>query len=933
MPGFAFAQALQKNDEGYTAKIRQYTTESFFSTPLVDHLPASDRVPTPEKVLGSIVGAPDKLTYTKDIYRYLRELERTSKRVKVSTIGVSEEGREMLLVAISDEANIVNLDQYKRMTARLADPRATTREEAAALLEQDLPFYWLSGSIHSPETGSPEMLMELAYRLAVEESPLIQNIRRNTVVLITPVVETDGHDREVDVYNYHKAFPDKPAPNLVYWGKYVAHDNNRDGIGMALALSRNMMNAFLDWHPVVLHDLHESEPFLYVSTGTGPYNAWLDPIVIDEWQKMAFHDVEEMTKLGVPGVWTYGYYDGWAPNYMFYVANGHNSIGRFYETFGGAGADTGVRNVPQNATTRTWYRPNPPLPRVNWSLRDNVNLQQSALLISLNYTADHKRAFLENFYAKSQRSVAKATTEGPAAWVLPADDPRPAAAANLAALLQLQGIEVQKTTAEAAVGSTRIPAGSYVIRMDQPYSRMADMLLDTQYYSTSDPAPYDDTGWTLGALHNVKTIRIADTGILKTPMALVPAPAKIQGGLSGDPEGTVYLIDHNAENALMTLRYQLKNVKMSVAEKAFEAAGQHFGAGSLVIRSEGAPVNLRARLETDARDFGLKVAAVAEAPKVAMHDVAAPRIALVHTWTNTQNEGWYRFALDSLKVPYEYISDQKLRAIPDLRSLYDVILFGPTPGTAQRLVNGLPMTGDPIPFQASALTPNLGTAPDRTADMRGGLGLDGMAGIARFVEQGGLFITVGSNASIPIDYGLIEGVSIEETRDLRARGTVVQAVVADAASPIAYGYGANLAVYFNQAPVFRVTPAPGGNGAGAPAPRTSGRGSASDPDVVQGRAPFTPPPPAETPPVPGAAQIRPRVVLRFADENALFVSGMLAGARELAGRPAVVDVPRGQGHVVLFANNPMWRSETQGSYFLLFNAILNFDHLDAGRAQ
>src|SRR5579863_3002379 len=143
MPGLAFAQPLQKNDEGYTAKIRQYTTESFFSTPLVDHLPASDRVPTPEKMLGSIAGAPDKLTYTKDIYRYFRELERTSKRVKVSTIGVSEEGREMLLVAISDEANIANLDQYKRMTARLADPRAISDEEAAALLEQDLPFYWL----------------------------------------------------------------------------------------------------------------------------------------------------------------------------------------------------------------------------------------------------------------------------------------------------------------------------------------------------------------------------------------------------------------------------------------------------------------------------------------------------------------------------------------------------------------------------------------------------------------------------------------------------------------------------------------------------------------------------------------------------------------------------------------------------------------------
>ena len=130
---------------------------------------------------------------------------------------------------------------------------------------------------------------------------------------------------------------------------------------MALALSRNMMGAFLEFHPTVLHDLHESVPFLYVSTGMGPYNAWLDPLTIDEWQKMAYVDVEELTRRGVPGVWTHGYYDGWAPNYMFYVANGHNSIGRFYETFGAGGADTGERTVPANSTSRTWFRPNPPL--------------------------------------------------------------------------------------------------------------------------------------------------------------------------------------------------------------------------------------------------------------------------------------------------------------------------------------------------------------------------------------------------------------------------------------------------------------------------------------------------------------------------------------------------------------------------------------------
>src|SRR5271170_2907277 len=375
----------QKMDDAYGAKIREYTTEPFFLTELVDHLPASDTVPTPAKVLGYPIGTPNKLTYTKDIYRYMRALEKASPRVKVFTIGMSEEGRETLLVAVSDEANLKKLDHYKELNARLADPRKTTDAESKQIIAEDIPIYWASGSIHSPETGSPEMLMELAYRLAVEDSPLIQNIRKNMIVLITPCLEVDGRDKEVDVYNYQKENPGKPAPNLVYWGRYVAHDNNRDGMGMALQLTKIMMKTFLDFHPTVLHDLHESVPFLYTSTGMGPYNAWLDPIVIDEWQKMAYEEIEQLTKRNVPGVWTHGYYDGWAPNYMFYIANGHNSIGRFYETFGNGGADTRERKLPDSATSRTWYRPNPPLPRVKWSIRNNVNIQQSALLLALRY--------------------------------------------------------------------------------------------------------------------------------------------------------------------------------------------------------------------------------------------------------------------------------------------------------------------------------------------------------------------------------------------------------------------------------------------------------------------------------------------------------------------------------------------------------------------
>src|SRR5882672_2354972 len=908
------------NNAEYAAKVKANTTESYFMTELVDHLPASDKVPSPDKVIGYEVGAPGHLTYTKDLYRYYHELEKTTPRVRTFIAPEkSEEGKEQVLVAVGDEALLAKLDRYKEITAKLADPRKISETDAQALIGEGKVFYWASGSIHSPESGSPEMLMELAYRLAVEESPFIQAIRKNVIVLITPVLEVDGRDMMVDTYNYRKANPDKNAPNLVFWGKYVAHDNNRDGLGMALALSRNQMKTFLEYHPAILHDLHESVPFLYTSTGTGPYNAWLDPITVDEWNVLAYHEIEEMTKRGVPGVWTHGFYDGWAPNYMFYVANGHNSIGRFYETFGNSVADTLDRTVRAEAQ-RDWFRPNPPQPRVKWSLRNNVNMQESAILLAMNFVSNNKDRFLKNFYLKSKRSVAKATNEGPAAWVVPSDQTRVVEAADMVNLLRLMGVEVHTANKDSTVKDQKFPAGSYVIRMDQPYSRMADMLLDTQYYNVNDPRPYDDTGWTLGALRNVKTVRVTDKAVLQTPMTLLTQDAKVAGSVTGASASPVaYLINHSAENTLMTLRFKLKDLKITTAEEPFEAGGQKFNAGTFIIKSSDNSGDLKEQLAGPVADSGLKAIAVEKLPDVKTHMLAVPRIAILHTWTNTQNDGWFRVEFDRLQVPYTYISDQVIRDTANLREKFDVIIFPPVGGSAQAIVSGIPMRGAPIPWKGSDVTPNMGLGPDQSDDIRGGMTLRGVLNLQKFVEDGGLFIPITNCTRVAVDYGLVTGVAIQEPRTLQARGSVYNATFSDRRSPIAYGYAETLPIYFNQAPLFQVAAGggPGGGGGGGEGggggggSRPSGRGTLTDPDIIQGM-PLAEPAPQRraggeqltdeqrlqqgaffTPPA-----LRPRVVLRFvSDEKNLLISGMLAGGSELANAPAVVDVPVGRGHV------------------------------------
>ncbi|HMJ83736.1 MAG TPA: M14 family zinc carboxypeptidase, partial [Vicinamibacterales bacterium] len=743
-------------DDEYTKKIKEYTTQPFFGSPLVDYLPASKTVPTPKAVLGDVAGAPGKLPYAEEVYQYMRMLEKASPRVKVYSIGKTEEGREMIAVAIASEAIMAKLQDNSARLAKLADPRTINMDDAQAepLINTSTPIYYITGTIHSPETGSPTALMELAYRLTVDDHQYIKSIRDNLITLITPVIEVDGRNKMVDIYKWHLAHPGQNWPGLVYWGKYVAHDNNRDAMGVTLKLTENVLNTYMQWHPQVLHDLHESVPYLYDNTvGDGPYNAWIDPILADEWQMIGWNNVSEMTKFGMPGVFTHGNFDTWSPGYLMFIAALHNGISRLYETFGNGGADTVERSLQPNDYARTWYKQNPPLPKALWSQRNNNNYQQTGLLTSLHYFAANKQLFLRNFYTKSKRSILKARTEGPAAYVFTADDPRPGAQADLLRTLQKQGVEISRATAsftvtvpgkkaparptttnnsgqdgrdgqdsvggpngqdgqdrpegkeKASATATRtFPAGSYIVRMDQPYSRIADSLLDYQYWSPNDPqrTPYDDTGWTFPELYNVQAVRVSDVKVLDAPVEKVSGEIRPKGAVTD--AGSIFLVNHNADIALATLRYKLKDASFEAAEEPFDAAGRKFSRGSFIIRNAGA-----ADVQKLSADLGLQIVATGTAPDVKTHPIRAPRVAILHTWLTTQTEGWWRQAFDNAQVPFTYINTQQVAKDDNLNAKFDVIVFPPVGRGTEGIVNGMPMWGNPLPWKKTAETPNLGS--------------------------------------------------------------------------------------------------------------------------------------------------------------------------------------------------------------------------------
>jgi len=592
------------------------------------------------------------------------------------------------------------------------------------------------------------------------------------------------------------------------------------------------------------------------------------------------------------------------------------------------------------------------MPVVNWSQRDNNNYEETALLATISYFAQNAHHFLENYYLKSKRSVMKPTLEGPAAYVIPADAAETNRQVELLKVMKRQHVEVQQLS-EAVTSNLppekrgdkpkaeTFPAGSLVIRMDQPYSRVADVLLDRQFWAPDDAQkhPYDDTGWSFTHLFNLKVMRVEDPAILQAKMAPLDDAATLAGKISG--AGPVIAVANTAQVSLLPLVYKLKGATIQVADKDFDAEGKHYPAGSLLITGAD-----DSTLTPTLRDLALDAAHLAAAPSVPSHAASAPRVALMHTWLDTQTEGWWRYAFDAAGVPYDYISTQTAAGVADLRAKFDVIVFAPVGGaSAQNIIDGIPMWNNAMPWQKSDLTPNLGRI-DSTPDIRPGLGYGGLAHLKHFIEQGGLLITSEDTAQFAIETGLAPGVTVAPRGDARVVGSILNTVFVARDNPVAYGYGAGVPVISANGMAFNVSNTLGNREGRIPmdpyAERPTGRGSVEDSDEPTGRKIAEAEPLVKQQPweakklneeevrnnlsvIP--AELRPDVILRFSEAKSLLLDGLLDKGGSVAEHAVVVSAHLGRGSVLLFGINPVYRGETVGTYALVFNAILNCQHL------
>jgi hypothetical protein len=882
-------QPTQPQDADFARAVKEWTTRPEFLSPLVDHLPKSATVPSPKDALGYHVGAPQKLTYYADILKYYRALEAKSPRVKVMTIGKTDEERECVVVAIGSEDSIKNLEQHRTYLGQLADPRKLGEAEARDVIAKAKPIYHLMGGLHSSETGPSEMLMELAYRLVVEDSPLINEIRNKVIVTITPVADPDGRDRYVDWYYRHKLDEKTEQDSRggpPYWGKYIFHDNNRD-INYSQVTMRNLLQWYLQWHPPIMHDLHESVPFLYTFSGQAPQQPTLDPILYGELPWFANFEMAQLTKYGMPGVWTHGFVDMWSVGYLGFMSSNHNGLLRMYETFGNAGANTMKRRVAPSeggagATSREWYRPLPPYREVEWSMRNNTNYMQTGVLTALQLTSQFPQVVLENFYRKSRNAIEAGKNEAPYGYVIP-PQPDETRVRFVVETLQRQGIEIRQATAEVKLKEGTFPAGSYVVKRDQPYGRLAKMLLEKQNFPDPNLRTYDDTGWTMGLMTHTKIIESADKAILGTPVINNDKTVK----MSGDPiierlPGPVVIINNYGSNRMAALRYRLGSLRVRATEQSFRVENKEIPVGSFVIETIQKGSNFREQIwKAVYESFSLSApfVSVPSLPDVPMHDVDLPRLAVYSTWGNTQEVGWVRHALDHFGVKYDLIYKERVKQ-GNLRAAYDVILVPNQGRSGKGLVFDIEPKSKPLAYTKTDRFKFLG-AYGESEDITGGMGIGGVAEFEKFVNGGGLLITLGQASFFPPEFGLTRRIdAARPSPQFYAPGPIVEAEILKPDHPIFYGYTEKkLPVRYANGPLLQV------------------------PEADRER----------------------QVLMRFPGTEASVLSGLMKGAAEIRNRPAIVDVPVGQGRVILFATNPCYRWQNHGEFNLLFNALLHFN--------
>ncbi len=844
--------------------------------------------PTPAEVFGFRVGTDYKVADYEQMQEYYRRLDAASDRVQMTEIGESARGQPMLLLFISSEQNMRELERWRTTSEQLSRARIT-EEQAQQLARDGKAIIWIDGGMDDQEFAAGQMPPELAYRLATEETREMQKIRQNVVTLLMPILNPDALQNDVTWYRRNVGTPYETTRPPRLGQPHAGTDNNRDWFMNNQPETRNASRIlYREWYPQIVYNHHQSAPAfarIFIPPFADPVNPDIHPGVTTGVNMVGAAMANRYAAMRMPGYVSRSVYSMWWNGGMRLTPYFHNQIGILTET---AHATPTPRyydpesfpttlNVRRGASPRTdstsifypdpWYG-------TESHLRDGVEYMIEASLATLNLAANYREEFLYNIYRMGRDGIEAGEAGNPFAYVIPPDQWDAGEATNLVNIFRHSGVQVHQATGSFSAGGREYPAGSYIVYAGQAFRPHVVNLMEPQRYPERQrypggppETPYDLAGWTLPMQMGVDADRINEPFRANTQeiedLAAVPA-GRIRGSV-----GFGYALSRRPNASTRAV-----NRLMADGEHVYWAAGEFSDggvtqpAGTFVIEDIG---DTRERVEAVARDLGTDFVGLANRPSVELRPLRLPRIGLYKAWASrVDDQGWTLWLLENYEFPVDTLHDADIRN-GDLAQ-YDAVVF-------------------PNQSAESIFRGNVeGTMP---AEYVGGLGAEGTAALKRFVQQGGTLVALDQATEFPIQHfnlpvrNVVGGLPPE---DFFIPGSLIRMNV-DVEHPLAHGMQPEVAASFSQSRAFDTIRLAGGREGG------------------QERTEVAPEPAVE-------------VITRYAQDNLLMSGWAMGEERYLAGRAASVQAGLGNGKVVLFGFRPQFRGQPRGTYKLFFNALL-----------
>ncbi len=856
---------------------------------------AGPALPTPEEFLGFPVGTDRKLADYNQVVEYLRTLDTASDRLQLQELGKTTLGNTMVMAVISAPRNLEQALLYKDMARRLSDPRGMDTAEAERIIREGQVIVLITCNIHSTEIAASQMAMELAHLLATTEDPHLLRNMQNVILLLVPSLNPDGQLMEVDWYrkNLGTRFEGGRMPWLYH--HYAGHDNNRDFFMLSLAETRQINRVlYHEWFPQIYLDEHQmgaTGPRLFVPPFADPLARNIPPLI---WRAAALVGANmalRAEQAGQAGVIDSYAYDGYWPGGSMNTAWWKNVVGLLTEMASARMATPIYVDESELAGERKGlpeYKAqiNFPNPWRGgwWRLRDIVDYEMTASLSLLETASRHREDFLRGMHTLASDAIRRGGEEAPYAWAIPPDQHDPLAAATMVDLFREHGVEAHQASGELALAGRSWPAGTVFFLMDQPYRGFVQEMMERQKFPEIRPAdgapvyrPYDVTGWTLPLQMGVRAEPVEQpvpSEARASMVRLTARPAAPPGWgevrQADRPDAAWLAIPHSTNEASAAINRLLKaGNRVYLAGSPFDSGGRRHDPGTILVAADKASLEVA---QQAARD--LSVGAEALGPlegtgaSIPVLELRAPRVALYKPWAASMDEGWTRLVLERAEFPFESLSNADIASHkgPGLREKFDVIVLPDVDRDV--IVDGKPKPSDPTSRYFVPL-------PDEYA---GGIGAEGARSLQSFVAEGGTLIALDSSAMLPIsDFNVPARNVLESVKgdQFSCPGSLLKIDV-DTLHPVGYGMPPRAAAYFADGPAFATV-------------------------------------------IPGGGQER-RVIARYPDEP-LLESGWIRGEELLRRRAAAVDLSLGKGRVILLGLRVQHRSQTHGTFKLLFNAI------------